>query len=269
MPYPRGYYFVGGLLLLTVLAFWPSYFSQLGAVPWQYHVHGVAAVLWMLLLIWQSWSIHHGRRAAHRSTGRASFVLTPLFLAGSLLVIATMANGAGQFRAMFGARLAIVDIIAVAAFAYFVFNALAQRRNVGLHAGYMLATAFLLFGPVAARLIPAFVPGLTIRALEELPRFATAFHIGNALAFAGAIWIYARSRPGGRPFALAAAVVVAQSAVFETIGRSSWWGELIIAIADISPLAIALTGLGAGVAVVYAGWSMPGRAQKPEQPQEI
>ncbi len=57
MPYPRAYIYVFVLLLLTFPAFWLNYYSQLADVPWQFHLHGVSATLWMLLLIWQSWTI--------------------------------------------------------------------------------------------------------------------------------------------------------------------------------------------------------------------
>lgn len=48
-------------LAATVVAFWPGYFSVLGEVPWQFHLHGVTATAWMLLLVFQSWGIA-GRR---------------------------------------------------------------------------------------------------------------------------------------------------------------------------------------------------------------
>jgi len=255
MPYPRAYIYVSCLLLLTLPAFWPGYFSTLTTAPWQYHVHGVTATLWMLLLIWQSWSIHHDRRHIHRVTGLASLALAPLFLAGSLLVIGVMSAGDGLFREMFGDRLAIVDLMAAAAFAGFVFGALRHRRNVGLHARYILATPFLLFAPVAARLMPAFVPGLTIRSVEELPRFGTAIHISQALAVAVALWLYTRNRRQGLPFLITAVVLVVQSLAFETVGRTAWWGELSDGFAKTPPLVLALVGFGVGVTVVYFGWA--------------
>lgn len=255
MPYPHAFIYVAGLLLLTLPAFWPSYFSRLATVPWQYHFHGATAAFWMLLLIWQSWSIHHGQRRVHRTTGLAILALMPLFVAGSVLVVGTMSGGHGPFREMFGQRLVIVDLMAAAVFAGFVFGALRYRRNVGLHAGYLLATPFLLFGPVASRLIGNFVPGLTISSIEELPRFATAFHLSQMLAVATALWLYARNRGQGLPFLIAAVVLTLQSAAFETVGKTAWWSEVSGGLAKVPPLSLALAGIVFGIAVAYFGWT--------------
>ena len=262
MPYPRAYVYLTVLLLLTVPAFWQGYFSEITTVAWQYHVHGITATLWVLLLIWQSWSIHHGQRRFHRTVGLASLVLTPLFVAGGLLVIAAMTTGPGPFREMFGYRLAIVDLLSAAAFAGFVYGALRNRKNVGLHARYMLATPFLLFSPIAARLLPAFVPGVTIRTLEDLPRFGTGFQLSQALAIAFSLWLYTRNRRQSLPYLIAAGVLIVQSVAFETAGRAGWWVELSNGLAEVPPLGLALAGIVVGAAAAYFGWTGPLRVLK-------
>lgn len=258
MPYPRAYLWAGALLLLTVPAFWQTYFGALDTVEWQLHVHGTTAGLWLLLVICQSWSIHHGRRALHRAAGLSSLVLVPLFLAGGLLVVNTIAARPGPFSAMFGARLALFDLISAAAFAYFVFAALKQRRTVALHAGYMLATVFLLVNPIFGRLFPMFVPGLTIRTLEDLPRFAGSIHLAQAVAMAIALWLYSRDRRYGTPFLAVSGVLAAQSIVFETVSRTVWWADANRAIGTVAPVTMAAIGLIVGVIVVYFGWNAAG-----------
>ncbi|MDB5720451.1 MAG: hypothetical protein JWP15_1069, partial [Alphaproteobacteria bacterium] len=47
MPYPRAHYFVLLVIAVILLGFWPSYFGVWGSVPWQFHVHGTAASLWV------------------------------------------------------------------------------------------------------------------------------------------------------------------------------------------------------------------------------
>ena len=254
MPYPRAWLWVALLLVLTVPAFWPNYLGQLSVVEWQMHFHGVTAGLWVSLVILQSWSIHHGRRNLHKTAGLASLVLAPLFLAGGVLVIATMGVRQTPFYELFAARLGLIDVVSVFAFAAFVFMALRHRRNVGLHAGWMIATIFLLINPTIGRLFPAFVPGLTIRSLEELPRFASSIQLAQAIAIAIAVLLFFSYRRHGAPMLAVALVLVLQSILFETLGRSSWWADLHEHIGAISPAVLASFGIALGAVAVIAGW---------------
>ncbi len=253
MPYPRAYIYIFVLLLLTFPAFWLNYYSQLGDVPWQFHLHGISATLWMLLLIWQSWTIHHRRRESHRKVGLATFVLTPVFLAGSLLVIGSMAAGGGPFRAMFGTRLGLADVISFFTFTFLIYGAFRHRRNVALHASYMLATPFLLVSPVISRLFPSFVPGLTIRSIEEIPRFAGSFHLSQVLAIAVALLLFLRHRQA-RPFLIVAIVIAVQSVAFETAGRTVIWSDLNGWIGTLSPLTLACFAVLLGIVATCFGW---------------
>lgn len=70
MPYRHAWIFVLGLLLLTVPAFWRGYWGNLAEAPWAYHVHGISASLWLILLIAQLRTIHGGHRNLHRLLGR-------------------------------------------------------------------------------------------------------------------------------------------------------------------------------------------------------
>jgi hypothetical protein len=257
MPYRRAHYYVAILIFLTFPAFWWSYFSKLGTVQWQFHVHGATAGAWMVLLVAQSWTIHNGRRDLHKSTGLATLILLPLFLAGSSLVIAAMASGDGAFRQMFGARLALFDIIASLAFSGFVYGALRNLRNVALHARYMMATPFLLFTPVASRLLSIFVPGLTIRAVEEIPRFGYALQLSQVLVIITALWLWSRNRKAGRPFLLLTAVAVLQSLSFETVGATSAWQAVSVSFGAISPATAFLVGITFGAVVCLLGWRRP------------
>ncbi len=260
MPYPRAYIYVAVLLLLTFPAFWLNYYSQLAEVPWQFHLHGVSATLWMLLLIWQNWSIHHGRRVAHRSAGLATFALIPIFLAGSLLVIGSMAAGGGPFRAMFGTRLSLADLISFLTFTALIYGGLRHRRNVLLHSSYMLATPFLLASPVVSRLFPAFVPGLTIRSVEELPRFAGSFHLSQGLAIALALALFFRNRKA-TPFLAVAIVIAVQSLVFETAGRTVVWSDVNSWLGSLSQVVLACFAVLLGIVVTWLGW-INGRANR-------
>lgn len=255
MPYPRAYLWVTLLLLLTIPAFWPSYLGRLGGVEWQLHVHGTTAGLWLLLLIWQSWSIHHGRRAAHRSTGLAVLLLTPVFLAGGILVIGTIAGRAGPFPDLFAAPLVLIDLISAFAFAGLIYTALRYRSQVALHSSAMLATVLLLINPVVARVLMNYAPGLTIRSIEELPRFSTSIHIAQGFAMAIALFLFLRHRRHGRPWLVLAIVLAVQSALYQTVGFGAWWRGIADLIVAVEPALLASFGIALGGVVVAAGWT--------------
>src|SRR5690348_14249156 len=87
MPYRNAYLYVLALLVLTFVAFWPSYLSDLPAAKTAHHAHAASAVLWTILAIVQSWSIHHSRIDLHRKIGLAIFLLFPFFLVAGMWVI--------------------------------------------------------------------------------------------------------------------------------------------------------------------------------------
>ncbi len=269
MPYRHAHWYLLLLFPLTGLAFWPNYFSKMADSPAAFHVHGVTASLWIVLLAFQSWAIHQRRNALHRSVGLASFALFPFFVTGGLLVIQTMAvkftDGSDIFYDMFGARLGAIDAVSSLAILGFFYLALRNRRKVHLHARYMLAPMLFLLGPILSRLMPI-LPPLAIAGPQDFYRFGYGLHLANALAVAIAALLYWRAPKHGRPWLVAGGLVVAQSVVFETFGRSEAWQAMFRAIGALPVSLIAGIGLAASVFVLFAGWNArpaPPRAAAP------
>lgn len=279
MPYPRAHYYLLGLIGLVGLAFWPGYFSRLGEQPWALHAHGVTASLWLLMLVVQSWAIHHGRRSLHRAAGRSSFVLAPLFLASGFLVLRSMAQqtyGGHAFYEVFGAGLGLLDLLAVLFFAGFYFGALRHRRRVQLHARYLLATVLLLSTPIASRLFNFYVPGLQVRGPEDMHLFVIGVHLGNAIGLAIALALYLQARQHGRPFLLAAGFLVLSSIGFQWLAALEPWQAVFRAVAGLPTAAAAGLGLGLGVLALWGGLAAqppaagsPRRIKNIEKPTEV
>ena len=179
MPFRSAWIWILVMAVLAVGAFWPRYFAILATADWRFHVHGLTAMAWMLLVALQVRLVHTGKLATHRRLGTASLVIAPLFLVGAMLVVQTQGNGQGPIHRMFGPGLVAVDFIGVMLFAWLFASALATRRQPQLHARYMVGTLFLLIGPIGARLLAGLMPGFTIRSLEDIPRFGPALHVAN------------------------------------------------------------------------------------------
>jgi hypothetical protein len=257
MPYPYAHFVLLGLIPLIGLAFWPFYFSQLGQSPVSSHVHGITGTAWFLLLMLQSWAIHNRRIALHRLGGKASFVIFTLFLVGGLMALHAMARGVGAganpFVAVHGPGLGIQDLLAMAVFAGLYVGALRHRRNVQLHARYMLATVLLLLAPVFGRLFANHVPALMITGPETMHLFTYSLHLANAVALGAALVLYASAPRHGRPFLIVAAVVVLQSISYQWLGASLWWREFYVAMGSLPVVFPVLLGLATGILAVWLG----------------
>lgn len=268
MPYRHARLFIVALICATIFAFWRSYFSILPEAAIGFHIHGLTASLWLLLLLAQSWTPHHGRIVMHRALGRVTFVAVPLFAAGSMAVIHSMAAGTvggDPFYALWGARLGFIDTLALGALLYAAGMALRHRRNVRLHAGYMLSTALPLISPVFGRVFNRTVPGLIIHGPQDFPVFGLGAQCGNLLAAIIALWLWRRDPRFGRPWAVALAVIAVQIVGFETLAHSAGWHTLFLTVGT-QPLPVLMAfGTLAGVVAVWLGWRLPEARGRPKQ----
>ena len=266
MPYRHAHWFLLALFPLAALAFWPGYLASLTTASMEFHAHGVTATAWLLLLVAQSWTIHHGQRGAHRALGTASLALFPLFLAGGASIFLGMAHryveGASPFHLLYAPRLAWLDVVGVAGIAWFYYQALRWRRKVHVHSRYLLATAIFLLPPILARLSPI-LPPLAISGPQDLGKLMIGLHLANGLTAAIAFTLAVRSGPHGRPFYIAGWLSLLGSLLYQTVGGMAWWHSLFARAAELPspPFALA-AGLG-GAAIGYAGW-VAGRTARPQ-----
>jgi len=273
MPYGKAHWFLLALFPIAALAFWPGYLSQLATAPAEFHAHGVTATLWMMLLVAQSWTIQAGRRHLHRLIGMSSLVLFPLFLVGGIGIFVGMAQRfveGSPFQAMYAARLAWVDAVGVAGFAYFYFEGLRQRRRVHVHARYLLATVIFLLPPILGRLAPI-LPPLSIAGPQDFWKLEIAFHIGNFLAAGIAFFLALRSGRHGRPFYIAGALTLLAGLLYQTIGTMALWEDFYARVAGWPRISLAVAAILGGALIGYAGWRagrrpVPAQGAKPVLP---
>ncbi|MGD9902096.1 MAG: hypothetical protein AB7U83_01400 [Vicinamibacterales bacterium] len=157
---PRAFsLFIGGLVVLALLAFWTPYFSRITLVSEPYvHLHVVLVVLWMAMLIGQPLLIRARRLALHRSIGRASFGLAPAIAVSALLLAHSRFSrmDAPAFdRAAYSLWL---PVMATVAFLGSYGLAITYRRRMAAHAVFMLGTGLSLVDPILVRLIFFYTP---------------------------------------------------------------------------------------------------------------
>jgi hypothetical protein len=258
MPYRHAHWFVLALVCLAGYAFWPSYVSNLPAATPGMHVHGLTALVWMLLLATQSWTIHAGHRRAHRILGCTSLAIFPLVLAGMGFLEVTMARtyveGTSDWHVAYAARFGAADIVAVIGMAYFYFMALRERAKVRLHAGYMLATIVFLVGTILNRSLPDIVGLVAGPDVDVSSALAVPVAIVTLLCLLAALHHFAAVPT--RVVRDVAIFVVAQLLFWETIGRWPVWEQLYAALAQADPLVIGGSHLAVGILAAAAGWRL-------------
>ena len=267
MPYPRAYVYV--LLVMAVIAagFWPSYFAVWGSVPWQFHAHGVAASLWVMVVLAQSWTAHHGRLSLHRAVGLSSLLLFPFLIGGLAAIIDVTAKGYAAadhpVRMMFGGPFLIGLALAIAAYVTVYYRALKYRREVWIHSGYMLTTSLILFESPFGRVLNQYMPGLTIGGPEDLHRIMPAilWSMAIELAFIAAVWLKYREK--ATPFLVAGLFIVAQMLTMGPLGDTAWFKSLMVMLGNAPSAAIVATGVVAGALTSWAGWQAGRRPAVP------
>jgi hypothetical protein len=263
MPYRQAYLFVLALLVLTFVAFWPSYLSVLTEANLAHHYHAASSVLWTLLAALQSWTIHNDRWALHRAAGLSVFLLFPFFLVAGVWVIhvETVTLGAGLTDPdnLTLAQFGFFDPLANIGFAILFWGGLRYRYKVHLHARYMLGTVMFVVAPVIWRLLRNYAPGLG----EDSVPFDVPFAIGNAAAFAIAIALYRQAPKHGRPWLIVAGIIAAQAILFLTAGRMPSWAPIFASFGTLN-LTVLLTVTGiVSLGIAWHGWVAGARPATP------
>lgn len=142
------------LLAISIAGFWKTYFSIFFDGPHPaHHLHGVPMTLWVCLLIGQAWLMRTRRVALHRKLGRLSFLLAPLVVAAAIVVSVHNIASAPDPMAPFMLSLYWFGCFHALAFGILYGLAITYRRNVHLHARYMITTGLIFLFPGLSRLI--------------------------------------------------------------------------------------------------------------------
>jgi hypothetical protein len=267
MPYRHAPYYILAVIAVIVAGFWESYFSVWGNVPWQFHAHGVAASIWVLMVLAQSWTVHKDQLPLHRAVGKSSLLLFPFLIGGLCAIIDLTAKGYvaanDPVRTMFGPSFLIGLSLAVAAYVALFYRALKYRRKVWLHSGYMLATPLILFESPFSRVLGTWIPGLTINGPQDFHLIMDTILWGMAaeLAIIAAIWLKYRAK--ATPFLVAGGFIVAQMLTMGLMQDVALLKSLLVMLGGVPSSATVLTGFAIGALTSWMGWE---RGKRPTVP---
>ena len=267
MPYPRAPYYVLACIAVILAGFWPTYFAQWGSVPWQFHAHGIAASIWVLMVLAQSWTVHKEQLPLHRAVGKSSLMLFPFLIGGLAAIIdltgKMVVTAPDPVRTMFGSSFVAGLALAIAAYVALYYRALKYRRKVWVHSGYMLATPLILFESPFGRILNMVVPGLAIRGPDDLHLIMPAIQTAMAAELLIVAVLWWRFRDRASPFLVAGVFIVAQMLAMGLLARSELLMPVLTAIGNAPSAAVVMTGFAIGAATSWAGWNAGKRPAVP------
>ncbi|MBS3745293.1 MAG: hypothetical protein KGY48_13140 [Wenzhouxiangellaceae bacterium] len=265
MPYRFTHHAAAFVFVAILVAFWPSYFGQLGDAPLAFHSHAIIASGWVLLIVLQSWSIHNGRLGLHRTFGRASLVLFPLLIMTLVMIMdvsaATFAGG-DPYYAVVGPVFGAATLVAMLAYLVLITLALRYRRHVHLHSGFMVTSLFFLWEPAASRLLARYIEPFSIGGPADFHKVVDLIAIGTAMVVPVGVYLYATNRKRGTPFLIATGFLIAQIAAVCWIADTETFRRAFAAYAQWVPAYTASAGLALGALAAWIGWRYPARQAK-------
>jgi hypothetical protein len=259
MPYPRAPYYMLAVIGVIVIGFWPSYFAVAPTAAWQFHAHGMAASLWVLVVTAQSWTAHRKTQLPlHRAVGQASLILFPFLIAGLAAIIDRQSRdfAAGDpVNLAFGPGFMIGTMVAMAAYVTVYYRALKYRRKVWIHAGYMLSTPLILFESPFSRIMGLYIPYFQVNGPADFPRIMETIQWSMAIELAIIAIIWLRVRDRASPFLVTAGFIVVEMLAMGFANYFPVLRQVDVFIGHIPHPAIILTGFAIGAATSWLGWN--------------
>jgi len=258
VPYRYANYWVAMTVVIVIWGFWGSYFNPEKTVPIAFHVHAISALAWLGLLMLQIWSINNQKRDWHKQLGKLSYLMFPIMILGFVMIVDYAAEQAmipGNSRGEFlGPSFGFSMLVAIFAYLTVYYLALKHRRNIRLHAGYMLTTPLILFESPLARVLPDIVPLAKFTGSSYPQIILDSIAISMLLSALFGLILYFWLKQQGKPFLIAALFLIAESITMYFLPKFEWARNTFFTYAEIPTGITLVVGFFAGATIVYLGW---------------
>lgn len=209
--YKKSHLYFLAFFACMLAAFWYTYFTRLfEQETWRQHAHGIALILWCLMLVGQPLLILAKQFAWHRRVGRLSYLLVPVLLLTTLDLLKYRLAKSPQLTAGDFAFVALV-VNALIAFGILYGLAIYFRKRPVIHARFMVATAFPMFTPITDRILFIYFPSVApyLPLMEGQPNAPIAgFLLADVMLVGLSVWDWvAHKRWNVFPFALVVLLV--------------------------------------------------------------
>ena len=217
-------YIILGFWVIALVGFWPTYFSRLPDVQLAGHLHGVLVFGWFALLLLQASLIHSRRNALHSALGKISYVYAPVLALGTLLAAHLMLSHGDNPPLDYHLHLLAIILPSVCAFLLLYIQAMRHRRNMQVHARYLIGTAVVYLVPALSRIIGIyFMPFDANSSLSEMTApDHLALIVMQLFTLALLLNDWRRGRDT-RPYGLCLILLVTIEFLFWMLPQQAWW----------------------------------------------
>jgi len=216
--YRNAYLYLSLGFLVTLIGFFPTYFKKLSDTDALHHFHGITGSLWMIILIVQPLIYRFGNMKFHRIIGWISVGFSPIVFYGAILVIQYMMQTREPSALLY--QFAFLDVFTILPFALFIILGVINRKNIYLHARYMVCT---IFGPLSAGVVRIFHLYITP---DSWNLAFTGTYVLFELVIVLLILDDYRSGKIRVPYVLCFVIFLVQHIAIYFAGEWEWWREL-------------------------------------------
>jgi hypothetical protein len=214
-----GFFFIG-VLIITLLGFYPTYFTyfpKFESFSWVYHFHAFFATLWIVMLITQAFLIRRKKYSLHRKIGKASYFVIPFLLFSFFLMAKTMyfkninINHLSETDAL--AHLSRSGLRDILYMAILYGLAILYKRRTSWHLRFFTCSGLTVLGP-----------GLGRYAFANFRPEVAGATMGIFLLLIPIIWLIVDIIKRKSPIPLLIFIAITISAIYmDSAGHSEWW----------------------------------------------
>lgn len=155
--YRKSHYLFLILTIICFAGFYKTYFGSIKAfsnVNFLVHLHAIAVIIWLILLIIQPILINQKKLSLHRTIGKATYFFVPLVIILMLLMERSLYQKLELQNTQHNANLAGLFGPFTNTFPFLIFYILAikNKKFTSTHAKYMIGTGFALLSSAVWRL---------------------------------------------------------------------------------------------------------------------
>jgi hypothetical protein len=216
-------------LLVVAIGFSKTYFNQLGEFSFPYHLHGISASLWMILLIIQPYLFQKGFLKAHRILGWSSILVVPIIVIAGIIMMRLMIQGQANYPPNVVYQLAFIDTLTLFGFTLLYLMALYFRKNLKLHARFMVTT---IFGPLVPALTRIFIINLGVA--SNFNEGLTYSYLMIELVLLIIIWKERKIKEIKLTYVPFLVFIIAQHLLMYFSSNWNWWQSLMNTFANYS-----------------------------------
>ena len=219
--YNNAYLFLALGLILVFWGFSESYFGKLGETTLPYHIHGISATLWMLLLIVQPFLYKIGKLKTHKYLGWSSIIIVPILVFGGFQMMTLMIQNQENYPPNIVYRLAFIDVVTLLGFVILYVLAIYNRKKLKLHARFMVCT---IFGPLIPAVTRIF---FSLKLADNFNESLTLSYLFIEIALLIIIWMERKTKEVKLTYVPVLLYMVSQHIIMYYVGDWAWWISLI------------------------------------------